>query len=356
MLQNLNVADYLKWTEKNHWFEKRFQILANQFFDYICGPLSDVINPGKDIIDNVSNVMEKCNIIDFNNENVAIAYAMMHFLDRYHRAIISFKYLIEQEVFPSYRKYLDILDVGTGPGSYLYAVSDIYLSIKEFTKFTNSPYMNGKIITIDYVEKGEGFRSFLNSFTQKLNAWATENDIPTWSVPYSHGSFYDFLDIKFNIKKIRFLQKYRYNLISMSNFLTLEENITTYESQIYNSLKNLRNNGSLVIIGSSSKAYESLYAKLIETINNMHFSNKRFSAYVSSRKESTLESNFTDSMGIIKKDYFKKLQSYLIKNNYFLSDYFKNLLDEICDQDYMKANSWKLLVFQKHSKFRKKNS
>lgn len=354
MLQNLNITEYLQWTEKNHWFEKRFEILANQFFDYICVPLSDINSSGKDIINNVKNVMGKCNTIDFNNENIARAYAMMHFLDRYHRAIITFKYLIKYEIFPSYRKYLDILDVGTGPGSYLYAVSDIYLSITEFSRFSNSPYMDGKKIKIDYVEKGEGFRLFLNSFTQKLNAWASENNIPEWDVPYSHGSFYDFSDIQFNLRGVNFFIKHRYNLISMSNFLTLEKDITTYEKQIYNSLKFLRNNGSLVIIGSASDQYKTLYKKLINSINNMHFTNKRFRAHVSFRDENILKSDFTDSMGIIKKEYFKKLQSFLLDNNYPLNDYFKDLLDEICDQNYKKENSWRLLVFQKHSKFKGK--
>jgi len=97
----------------------------------------------------LESVLKNCDEISYEEAGTAEAYALLHFLDRYHRFQLVFENLDSLGLMPAKKKEypVDVLDVGTGPGPSMYALSDFFSSKGE----------SG--FNIDYVEKSKQFRN-----------------------------------------------------------------------------------------------------------------------------------------------------------------------------------------------------
>lgn len=236
------------------------------------------------------NVLKHCDEITYEEEGTAQAYALLHFLNRYHRFQLIFAALDEQGILPKKKSNIDILDVGTGPGPSMFATSDFFsdkLSWKPADRFEHGtcPF------TIDYVERSSEFRNWLHHFTEHVNYWCPSG-LP-WQVPFHHGTFFDFRNIEFNRNCAYYerdgddeiwrktIQKHRFDIAIFSNFLTTGDQVKSFSKEIEDCARYLRNNGILIIVGAPdrTKKYRAVYKGITEIVLGGKYGQRAFKAH-----------------------------------------------------------------------------
>lgn len=269
---------------------RRFLELESLLTEFLIMRLNDNPEFAKSIACQLLNVLKHCDQITYEEPGTAEAYALLHFLDRYHRFQLIFDSLHQTKLMPLRSDEVRILDVGTGPGPSMFAVSDFYSNA--LPKKLNEDSIRKQVgFSIDYVERSYQFRSWLHHFTEFVNYYCP-TQVP-WLVPFHHGTFHDFQNLEFNQKKVsweqdddgdqipyHYVRKHRFDLIVFSNFLTTKEQTAAFSKEIEDCARYLRNNGILVVVGakSSSKKYKEVYEEIEKTIISGRYSNRKLVA------------------------------------------------------------------------------
>ncbi|EMA2414990.1 hypothetical protein U2G71_004357 [Vibrio vulnificus] len=337
--------------------KKQFELMNEVLLGYVK-QLTSSPEVLVEICSQFENVLRNCDQITYEDVGTAEAYALIHFLDRYHRFQLIFKELDnlnliveKQSEYP-----FDILDVGTGPGPSMFALSDFFAS------------KNNQNFKIDYVERSHQFRNWLHHFTEYANYEVINKHF--WNVPYHHGTFHDFKNISFdqhflmhdigtdgdNIVR-RHTQKHRYDLVVFSNFLTEVSQVKEFESELYGCMKNLRNNGLLVVVGAkaTSQKYEKVYSEIDRILLQSNFSNSKFIA--SCQKvdiDLSLKYLWGDEYGSMLKGVLGAFYDLAkeLPDDVFSS---KNKRDtsKVISESYNREISWKVVIYKKKARPRK---
>lgn len=324
----------------------------------------------KSISKQLLNVLKNCDDITYEEPGTAEAYALLHFLDRYHRFQIIFDILYKHKYMPLPPRKIDILDVGTGPGPSMYAVSDFYTGLQKIRKRTFQQVYEIDF-SIDYVERSSEFRNWLHHFTEYVNYYC-ESQIP-WRVPYHHGTFVDFQGLDFNQRRTYFdydddgdyvfrehIEKYRYDLVVFSNFLTTKEQVSNFSNELKNCVRNLRNKGILVVVGakSSDKKYSHVYEEISNAILSEDYNNWKFIATCEKLdlNNSAMSYTWNDFYGEKNKDLIRAIYDRLkVTDDSSISPDIAKILEKTIKPDYSKLIDWEIHIFRKRAKMRKKN-
>ena len=346
-------------TQNEDLLRNRFIELASLLKDFLNG-----IYEEPELICEIScqleNVLKNCDSISYNERGASEAYAIVHFLDRFHRFQLIYRALDEQKIMPMPKRKIDILDVGTGPGPSMFALSDFYKNKIEELNIENMSF------NIDYVERSESFRNWLHHFTEYVNAYTLSKK--KWDVPYHHGSFLDFKDLEFNQSQAHFndwgdgrtyvkyyVKKYRFDLIIFSNFLTTKEQVNNFSEEIIKCMQFLRNKGRFIVVGarSSSEKYKEVYDAISEILLKENFNNWKFVAGCRKTKINPhiFSYSWSDVYGTelksVIRQFNEKIQ--LIKDNPISSD-IKKKLDRTIEPSYDKNIEWEVHIFTKYAK------
>jgi ribosomal protein RSM22 (predicted rRNA methylase) len=123
---------YKSWMEINDCQWKMFDKFCNNLEKYSDACILNEMNKSRIISDRFIDVYRNCNSINFDIDGVSQAYILFHLLERYHRYQELFADMIEQAIMPIRTNPIDIVDIGTGPGPFLYAISDTYDSLLKY--------------------------------------------------------------------------------------------------------------------------------------------------------------------------------------------------------------------------------
>jgi SAM-dependent methyltransferase len=314
-------SEIATWIDNGDFLYKRFAVLSRLLERYIIHRVLVSKEAAETVARSFSDVLSRCDKISYEEPGQVPAYAILHFLDRYHRFQLILREAIHQRFLPLPKDTLRVLDVGTGPGPALFALSDIYALIDEFAQARDLKTLTNVDYRPDYAELSQAFRQWLHHFTEFVN----ENTEGTkWVVPYHTGSFTDFHNIEFNRyeSKLAFsserglsvrLQKrrYRFNVVILSNFITTEDAANQYREQLYQSALFLRNRGLLLVVGAPSNLpkYKNIYVQVKEAIEGGRYTNWKF---IGSCKEKPLETPFLcyssgDRFGNVLKGFTKRI-------------------------------------------------
>ncbi|PAB57395.1 hypothetical protein [Anaeromicrobium sediminis] len=341
--------EFVKWLEKNDLLYERFCELNKRLTSFLYKYTDD--NSKTEVCNRFSDVLKNCDVITYDEEGVSAAYTVLHFMDRYHRFQLVFLELLEKGILPI-KSRIDILDLGSGPGPSMYAMSDMY---ELYRKFEIEKKKESKIkeINIDYVERSNEFTNFLHHFTEYANY--TDDKVDEWKyhVPYHHTIFRDINDLVFNEKHRIFRNEYeeiegewyqvqeiqtvkrRYDLAVLSNFLTNVDMVERFNKQLKDTAFFLRNRGLFVVVGAigSSEKYRPVYEEIDKIILKNRYRTKRFEGYCNKvLSEHRMEYSFSN-------DRFGKDVISTIKDGVtFFTD---NELEERLDKEFLKDfNKW----------------
>lgn len=365
----MTTRKYREWLKKSDFNYKRFCLLAELLEQFL---LEHRLNDDKftrQVASKFEDVLSKCDEIDYEDDATATAYGILHFLNRYHRFQLNFVKLIEHRFLPARSYEMDILDVGTGPGPALFAVSDAYTSLKLFAEDSNIKRLKNLKFKCDYVERSNGFRQWLHHLTEYVNYFSEKQ--PNWEVPYHHGTFNDFTGIEFNeisgywttnwdgdyIFKKRTI-KHRFNLIIFSNFLTRLEQVEEIKQELINSARYLRNKGVLIIVGGIGKHYPKIYNNIEEILTGEDYNTWKFYANCKKLKirQNTLSFSYDDRFGERIKEFNKKIIERFDEYdaiNWIPGKAREIFMDSIKDE-YSYQNKWNMHVFEKFARIRNK--
>jgi len=363
------IAQYRDWLIESDFLYKRFDLLTNVMIEYIRKKLYNAEVAGE-VASEFSNVLKSCDEIDYNKDSTAIAYSILHFLPRYHRFQLVFNNMLENDLIPLKNKPINILDIGTGPGPTLFALSDLYLSLNLFGKKYNIEKLIKQEYIPDYVERSRGFRNWLHHFTEIAN-WLNAHE-DNWIVPYHHGTFHDFKNIRFEeyynhsnlnnngqtIIEVR-QKKYRFNLILLSNFLTQIKQVEELKKELQNCMRYSRDQGKLVVVGASgsvdqNKDYVEMYENIKRIITKEDYSNhifKAHSAYLNldNNKQSF---NYNDRFGKRIKEFNKTVLSIFEEYNVLdnIEPKFRKTFIKSTTEEYSYESKWEFHIFEKYAK------
>ena len=310
----LGVSDFLQWISDEDGLYSRFDMLARQVealaSDYILEECSNV----EAIAGKLGDVIARCDDIDYGDWVNVQAYALLHFLDRYHRFQIILSRLAELGVLPIKMLPIDILDVGTGPGPSLFTVSDFYALLVRYGVAMGDEALAGLRYNSDFVERSHGFRDWLGWFAEFVNSRDANSSLH-WPLPYYIGSFGDFRGLDFRKEKdalfrseiariereieedyrdspsrdfiIRDLMgdewknALRYDLIIFSNFLTRVEQVRNLERELRSAANALRNRGIILVVGASTGKYLEIYSEIRKILCGKPYAKKKSISRVS---------------------------------------------------------------------------
>lgn len=351
----MTSKDMYKLSESD-FIWSRFCAVKNALEKYILHSLSNetfAIN----VASKFEDVLRHCDEIDYSDDETAVAYCILHFLPRYRMFQMIYSKLSDKHILPIRRNPIRTLDIGTGPGPSMYALSDIFCSL------VNIGVIKPDIQHIpDYVEKSIGFRNTLHHFTEVANAYHSVDDMG-WNVPYHHGSFDDFADIDFNPTLISYWNpprtiRFRFDMITCSNFFTTLDQVKAQEKEIKDCVRYLRHKGLFIVIGArrgrsdiTNKNYKKIYDSIKETIINTDYSKPVYSAWAScvSIKNHTFFVDTSDKYGQVIAEFYRSIMRTFRERGYeqYIPENVRNSIMKCLNPDYKFHNYCEVHVFKK---------
>ena len=325
---------------------ENFQFLTKIFKEYLL----EIEESGwKEIVKELENVLTRCDEIDYQSDATAVAYAIWHFLDRYHRVQVMCDYLLENGFLNRVKQY-DVLDVGTGPSQVLFALSDHFqnLNIIEKQRLCR--------LNSDYVEQSQGFRNFLHHFVEYALGKEKQYLVPFHLGRTRNAFDIDFVEYSFSRK----IFKYRYDLVFFNNFLTTKDFTEAYADTLRKICKYMRSNGLLIIIGATdrSEKYRDIYP-MIDEIVNKPFNQKRFYGHWKKVCDREFNCTYIDEYGDILVSFFEDIVKYLKDNDLWeyvperaKKEFEENMTILIPKETLKNRNgvTWKMVVYRKISR------
>ena len=330
---------------------KRFEELGSLVEGYLLHQMSRNPEMGREMASQLLNVLINCDGITYNEPGTGNAYALLHFLDRYHRFQLTFDLLAHHGLMPLKRDRLmakqrdiHVLDIGTGPGPSMFALSDFYC--EQFGYVHSSRILRERPgFTIDYVERSIEFRHWLHSFTEYANYYAPTGRY--WWVPYHHGTFVDFSGICFGWR--------RFDLVILSNFLTTRDQVLLFQRELRDCARYLRNKGILLVVGATdaSEKYKYTYDSISEIILGQGYGNRQFTAWCErvNVEPHVLSYKWGDPYGEQVKKHLLAVYSVLqAKHREAVPDEMARIVSRCVEPGYNKTNEWQILVFRKNAR------
>jgi hypothetical protein len=194
-MRNLYPSFY-KWVADENMLLSDLRFIAGNLENYLCNHVLTDNGRCKGVVNQLSKVLGNCDNLNFDSPEEVFAYLIMHFLERYHRFQLIYLALLQEGVLPIRNLPSDILDVGTGPAVALYSLSDMLNLLICYGIENDIDVLKNLEFNFDYIEKSIGFRNFLHEFTEFINYNQRK-----YSIPYHHGSFWDFKGLNFQRKK-----------------------------------------------------------------------------------------------------------------------------------------------------------
>jgi len=349
--------------------KRDFDLLVKLFENYIFSMDSQ---SWIEIIKKWPDVIKKCDEIDYKGDCTAVAYAIWHFLDRYHRFQIIISMLHDMELLCVNRgRDINILDIGTGPSHTLFALSDYYSSINEILNSTDFS------MKLEYVEQSDGFKQFLHRFVEPALVNGKRYYVPFHFAKADNAFDFSINDEVFSEKywgnryiRYSYRVKSRYDITVMNNFLTNIDMVRDFVPQLKKICRYMRNNGLLIVIGSSDKndKYSEIY-KTIEKIVGKRFKDNYFRGYWTKVYDGEMYYKYDDYYGEKLREYQKCvvdfLENSLDANNKILWDYvekaerkkFESTISQTPEktaEEGWEGICWKVLILQKHSSYVRK--
>lgn len=355
-------------SQELHSRRPRFTELASLVREFLLWRLQDT-SLAQSTSAQLLNVLGSCDTITYDEEGAAEAYALLHFLDRYHRFQMTLDHLHARRAMPVRKRVLDILDVGTGPGAAMFALSDFYADLLK-ADHAMPPRGGHPRFRIDYVERSQRFRSWLHHFTEYANA-SCPDGVP-WYVPYHHGTFTDFNDLPLDEVRTfydwdddgapnaqRITVRHRYDLVVLSNFLTSAEQVSKHAADLLRCARYLRNNGVLLIVGARdiSPKYKAVYQALTDLFAQGNYGNWKYVAklFPIDIQPNVLSYSWADAYGVQLKTIMTDVVSRIASTTgTAIPAVFTKKLNQTTRPDFNRAIEWQVMAYRKWSRLRQK--
>ena len=280
----------LGWIRENAVFVQKFDACAKVLSKYLFSQIRTSAD-ARMVWRGVPRALNHCDADTMHEDRgVVLAYAWLHFLERYARAWQALEHLVEKYRLPMGSQGVRALDVGSGLGPTAFAIHDFYSAMLEFSDRTSHPAWR-QPIDVTCIEKGTGFNVVRHHLAEMMSIDA---QIP--SVLSICGNLADYKEFRPQQERRRletFLRReedeyfdeelgmwisdpvytreeantvsqslHRYRLFSFSNFLTSQDSVTEFKPNLIETLRDARPGSVLFVIGGTGSKYKKTYELL----------------------------------------------------------------------------------------------
>jgi hypothetical protein len=365
-MSNNTYKSFGLWVEKHDKLFEKYLMMYHTLLDYLEHYMEE---DKAQVCKCFSDVFRRCDEISYDEPGMHIAYVLFHFLDRYYRFQLTYLKLITDGIFPL-KESINVLDIGTGPGPSMYAISDL---LDLFIEYETTIYGRSVIerINIDYAERSASFRHFLHIFTELLLSKGGK-----CHVPFHFGTWHDVNELDFSgkmdfvnslwingeliYKEVQTRKVRRsFDIVVYSNFLTNENIVDKFTIQIMKSAFYLKNKGLFLLVGANpnSKKYSPVYKKVDQMLSNQKYTNKRYRGGLK-KTINALEMSYSyrDKSSAYTKDFIIRNIDILTNNNWrcFIEENFLKELEHWKDAQSSNSIKWFISVYKRHSFYKPK--
>jgi hypothetical protein len=229
-------------------------------------------------------VVHKCCSVPgiFDNPWAVHAYAYVHLLERYRRTWAALKYLSGVAVLPLGINGVRTLDIGAGPAPALFAIADFYQALNQYAREANIPDLQLPDPELNCIERSQPMVAFFHHFAEftgragpfspvfsdfaglnlrELRAWnRRQNEFETYWDPETQ-QYEDMFNSSAAAESDRL---FRYRMVVLSNFLTLESEVENFREELRRLFQDLRAGAVVIILGGTGDSYQKIYKSLAQ--------------------------------------------------------------------------------------------
>ncbi len=255
-----------------------------------------------DIVSHLPRALTSCDKLQFADPNEALAYLILHLVDRYGRVTDVLERLLEHGWLPIRRRRLTVLDIGAGPAPAIYAATDMYTDLADWVRETAREIEISRVTDAHVLDRGPVWDFILHQFSEQLMAARrseskamgvlpfrrTFNDLGGFTV---HGAHHE---ARAAIQK-RIVREYErddewinseaawvlahqeeaavpsaYDLIVLCNFLTNTVMTDQLRTELHGIIRSLTPGGVLLVLGGTGGDYPSIYAEVTAIAQTAH--------------------------------------------------------------------------------------
>ena len=280
-LQRQEGDSFLHWVDREQRLHNGFEALATALRETLVEEIQTA-SDARDVWEAAPAVLGRCNDpATYTMRRAEVAYAWLHFLDRYVRTWLALKHLLQGRLLPMGRYGVRVLDVGTGPGPSAFSTHDFYAAMDDYARTADAPHWRQSpditcvelemnhirhVVAERLAVKGAP-RSVLR-MTSGLHDFSTV--LPTHERRQFENSLRDEYEEHYDEEREewhadpiytpeqanREANAYRrYRLFTFSNFLTTLDMVSSFQANIEDILSDAQAGSVLLIIGAQGGSY-----------------------------------------------------------------------------------------------------
>jgi hypothetical protein len=243
------------------------------FSSFVVG-LIDTPATARRYIEALPDAFAACNnAATYEDESKVLAYASLHFLERYRRFYKVLENLFRIGRLPMRVHRIRLLDIGTGPAQCLYAAQDFYAQLQAFSKVHKLPQLSMQPPILHCVERSRYWARFFHYFSEvsdrkgpyspqfrafedlDLAALRREEDIRASRVRYDDDEDWLFVSSR---------ESFEYQMYIFANFLTTTDQVKATRDTLEKLFRWVKVGQSVLILGSPQPPYPLIYGELEE--------------------------------------------------------------------------------------------
>ncbi|MDD9985539.1 MAG: hypothetical protein OXQ31_04625 [Spirochaetaceae bacterium] len=272
---------FLKWLDETNSEHRLVDETASHLTEYLIASIRTK-DDARGFWDAIPAVRSECNDSDtYERPCAAEAYAYVHLLHRYCRTWSVLHHMTATNVLPLARHGVRVLDVGTGPAPALYAIDDFYRVLRQFAHELGIQELYVADPTLNCIEKSSSMERFIHRFSECCRR------------PGPFGATIgEFTDLDFRSERKSYFDNYRYEtywdpdeqeyqqwdnseiaaedsnalfryrIVVFSNFLTMGNDVSRYETELRILFRDLRPGAVVIILGATGDHYQAIYSDL----------------------------------------------------------------------------------------------
>lgn len=277
---------FLCWLRESGQGEIALQRIAAHLADFLISRINNAAaewaEAPVEFWNRIPDVRSCCSDVEtFTRPWAVEAYAYVHLLQRYRRTWATLEYLTELAVLPLGTRGVRVLDVGTGPAPALYAIDDFYEALSTFAKRFDVPELNLPPPQLACVEHSQNMVWFFHCFSEfsgrrgpfgpivddfsgldlasRRALFRSQNETERYwhEETEQYEEIYDPVSASAEAERL-----FRYRLVVLSNFLTVESDLERFEAELRKLFEDLKAGGIVLVLGATGDSYQKVYERL----------------------------------------------------------------------------------------------
>jgi hypothetical protein len=293
---------FLAWLEENDILKMRGTLLSQALAEALRGAVH-TREQASAVWAATQPALRKLNDPSTYNQPLApVAYAWLHFLERYARTWRALEVLVRAKCLPLARYGVRALDIGAGPGPAAFAIHDFYQALVTFSKERQVDDLDQPSL-VTCVERDPATNSLRHNIAEMVNL--KERDNPRQSIFSVCGGIPEFGTLDPPRERLHRFQSmadaeeryfdprtgeweydliysrteandaaqalHRYRLFVFSNFLTEVDLVTKFESTLMTLFKDAHPGAVILVLGGREGEYPAIYTAVDQLAHEAGF-------------------------------------------------------------------------------------